>query len=46
MWYFPTAYEVYKHGKLLLMSDGYDRSGTIGFRCVVDYDDSLQMISK
>ena len=24
------------HGKLLLMAPGYDRSGTIGFRCVSD----------
>ncbi len=35
-WYFPPAYELNKYGKYLLMSPGLDRSGTIGFRCVVD----------
>lgn len=37
-WYFPEAYELGQHGKLLLMSPGRDRSGTIGFRCVVDVE--------
>jgi iron(II)-dependent oxidoreductase len=36
IWYFPQAYRNDQHGKLLLMSPSYDRSGTIGFRCVVD----------
>ena len=35
-WYFPQAYDLHEHGKLLLMSPGEDRSGTVGFRCVVD----------
>jgi len=35
-WYFPQAYELNKHGKYLLLSDSYDRAGTIGFRCVAD----------
>ncbi|MES2391584.1 MAG: SUMF1/EgtB/PvdO family nonheme iron enzyme [Acidobacteriota bacterium] len=35
-WYFPQAYELQQHGKLLLMAPGKDRSGTLGFRCVVD----------
>jgi formylglycine-generating enzyme required for sulfatase activity len=35
-WYFPQAYELSQHGKLLLMAPGIDRSGTVGFRCVVD----------
>jgi len=35
-WYFPQAYDLHQHGKLLLMSPGKDRSGTLGFRCVVD----------
>jgi formylglycine-generating enzyme required for sulfatase activity len=35
-WYFPQAYRNDQHGKLLLMSPGYDRSGAIGFRCVKD----------
>jgi len=35
-WYFPQAYRLSEHGKYLLMSPGMDRSGTIGFRCVVD----------
>ncbi len=36
IWYFPQAYRNDQHGKLLLMAPGYDRSGGLGFRCVVD----------
>jgi len=36
MWYFPQAYKNDEHGKLLLMAPSYDRSGTVGFRCVKD----------
>ena len=36
MWYFPQAYRNDQHGKLLLMAPSYDRSATIGFRCVAD----------
>jgi formylglycine-generating enzyme required for sulfatase activity len=36
IWYFPQAYKNDNHGKLLLMTPGYDRSGTLGFRCVKD----------
>jgi formylglycine-generating enzyme required for sulfatase activity len=35
-WYFPAAHRLDQHGKYLLMSPGRDRSGAIGFRCVVD----------
>ena len=35
-WYFPQAYRLTEHGKLLMMAPGKDRSGTVGFRCVVD----------
>jgi iron(II)-dependent oxidoreductase len=35
-WYFPQAYKLNEHGKYLLMSPGKDRSGAVGFRCVVD----------
>jgi iron(II)-dependent oxidoreductase len=35
-WYFPQAYKLNEHGKFLLMAPSKDRSGTIGFRCVVD----------
>ena len=36
IWYFPEAYRNDQHGKLLLMAPSYDRSGTVGFRCVMD----------
>jgi len=36
LWYFPQALRNDQHGRLLLMSPGRDRSGTIGFRCVAD----------
>lgn len=35
-WYFPQAYALNEHGKLLLMAPSKDRSGTVGFRCVID----------
>jgi formylglycine-generating enzyme required for sulfatase activity len=36
IWYFPQAYRNDEHGKLLMMAPSYDRSGTLGFRCVKD----------
>ncbi len=36
IWYFPQAYRLDEHGKLLLMAPSTDRSGTVGFRCVED----------
>lgn len=39
MWYFPQAYRNDQHGKYLLMAPSKDRSGTVGFRCVVDGSD-------
>jgi formylglycine-generating enzyme required for sulfatase activity len=35
-WYFPQAYGLDQHGKYLLMAPSKDRSGTVGFRCVMD----------
>ncbi len=35
-WYFPQAYRLDQHGKYLLMAPCKDRSGSVGFRCVVD----------
>jgi len=34
--YFPQAYKLGEHGKLLLMAPSMDRSGGVGFRCVQD----------
>ena len=36
IWYFPQAYKLTEHGKLLLTSPSLDRSGGLGFRCVQD----------
>jgi gamma-glutamyl hercynylcysteine S-oxide synthase len=36
IWYFPQTYKLNEHGKLLLVSPSMDRSGGVGFRCVVD----------
>ena len=36
IWYLPQAYKNDQHGKLLMMASSYDRSGTLGFRCVKD----------
>jgi iron(II)-dependent oxidoreductase len=36
IWYFPQAYKLNEHGKLLLMSPSMDRSAALGFRCVAD----------
>ena len=35
-WYFPPAYRLDQHGKLLLMAPAKDRSAGIGFRCAAD----------
>lgn len=36
IWYFPQAYRLDQHGKLLLMAPSMDRAGALGFRCVMD----------
>jgi len=36
IWYFPQAYKLTEHGKLLMMAPSMDRSAALGFRCVVD----------
>jgi len=36
IWYFPQAYKLNEHGKLLMTSPSMDRSAALGFRCVVD----------
>jgi len=35
-WYFPRNTKLDEHGKYLLMAPCKDRSGAVGFRCVVD----------
>jgi formylglycine-generating enzyme required for sulfatase activity len=35
-WYFPQAYKANEHGKYLLIAPSKDRSGAVGFRCVMD----------
>jgi len=35
-WYFPNQPELNTHNKYFLMSDSYERAGTIGFRCLAD----------
>jgi iron(II)-dependent oxidoreductase len=37
-WYFPSAYKLTEHGKLLLVAPSKDRSGMVGFRCAADGD--------
>jgi len=36
IWYFPQAYKLTEHGKLLMMAPSMDRSGAVGFRLVQD----------
>jgi formylglycine-generating enzyme required for sulfatase activity len=36
IWYFPQAYKLTEHGKLLMMAPSKDRSAAVGFRCVQD----------
>src|SRR5216683_2500455 len=36
IWYFPQAYKLNEHGKLLMMAHSMDRSGGLGFRCAQD----------
>lgn len=39
-WYFPPAFENNAWNKYFLMSDGWERAGTIGFRCIADAADN------
>ena len=36
LWYFPAAYKLTEHGKYLLIAPSKDRSGSVGFRCLMD----------
>ncbi|RLN54802.1 hypothetical protein BBJ29_008505 [Phytophthora kernoviae] len=33
-WYFPQALGAQQHNRFLMLSEGYDRSAMVGFRCV------------
>ena len=35
-WYFPDARQLSQHEKMKMMSNSYERAGTVGFRCVKD----------
>ena len=35
-WYFRHCLQLRTHNKYLLFDAGYDRAGTVGFRCVAD----------
>ena len=35
-WYFPQAKDLWSHNTMLLMDDSYERTSTVGFRCVMD----------
>jgi len=36
IWYFPQAYKLNEHGKLLMTAPSLDRSAGLGFRCAQD----------
>ena len=38
IWYFPQAYKLTEHGKLLLMAPSMDGSAAVGFRCAQDVE--------
>ena len=40
-WYFPQTPLLTQHNKYYLMSDSYERAGTLGFRCAMDVAPSL-----
>lgn len=37
-WYYPDARQLDQHGKMKMMSNSYERAGTLGFRCVKDVE--------
>jgi formylglycine-generating enzyme required for sulfatase activity len=41
VFYFPQAYKLTEHNRYLLTAPSLDRSGAVGFRCVVDYKGEL-----
>ncbi|CAH0474518.1 unnamed protein product [Peronospora belbahrii] len=42
-WYFPQALSAQYHNRFLMISEGYDRSPMVGFRCVKDIPSSRKV---
>ena len=36
IWYYPNARRITEHQKAFLLSPGFERAATVGFRCMAD----------
>lgn len=41
-WYFPQTFQNNQWNKYFLMSDSWERAGTLGFRCIADAEDDAE----